>query len=275
MEKKEKNYKLGLALSGGGARGIAHIGVLKALEDNAIIPDCLAGASAGAVVGALYAAGKTPEEILKFVAEKSASLYQIYKMSFPKIGLTKLTYLKKQLSPQFEEDDFSILKKPLYIAISNLNSGELELRNKGTLVDIIVASSCIPILFQPIDMDGMKYVDGGMLMNLPAEPLYPICEKVIGVNVIPHFKVPNKSISNVLNIAMRCFELSILANTENQALMCDLIIEPAELHHYDIFGFKKYQEIYDIGYKAAMARMDAIKRLLDHEQRTKNSLILQ
>lgn len=260
----EKKYNLGLVLSGGGARGIAHIGVLKALEENGIEIDCLAGASAGSVVGALYAAGKTPEEILEFVS-KTASLYKVYKMGFPKVGLTNLTYMKEKLIPLFEQDNFEHLNKPLFLAISNLNSGEVELRSTGNLVDVVVASSCIPVLFQPIDMEGVKYVDGGMLMNLPVEPLYSICNKIIGVNVMPHFKVQNKAIGNVFDIAMRCFELSILANTETQSLMCDLIIEPIELHHYNIFNFSKYQEIFDIGYKAAMEKMGEIEQLIASE----------
>ena len=130
--------KIGIALSGGGARGIAHIGVLQALDENGVFPDVISGTSAGSIVGALYASGKTPLEILK-VVEKS-KVYKTIKFGMPLKGLTDLSYLAKLLSENIEKDSFESLSRKLFIAVSNLNSGELEIINKGKLFDVVVAS---------------------------------------------------------------------------------------------------------------------------------------
>ena len=119
----EKEIKIGLALSGGGARGVAHLGVLQALEDNGIEASIFSGASAGAIASCMYAAGKGPEEILALV--KKASLFKLIKMTMPYSGLTNLSYLRSVLEEQIVEDDFSVLKKEIHIAISNLNTGDL------------------------------------------------------------------------------------------------------------------------------------------------------
>ena len=112
--------RIGLALSGGGARGIAHIGVLQALEEQGIFPEVISGASAGAIVGALYAAGKTPEEIMEFV--RKASFFKMFKVAIPFSGLTKLTYLRDKLAESIPEDRFEALEKKLFVAIANLNN---------------------------------------------------------------------------------------------------------------------------------------------------------
>lgn len=259
----QKNpHKLGIALAGGGARGIAHIGVLKALEENGIYPDCIAGTSAGSIVGGLYAAGKTPDEILKFVVDNS-NVLKVVRIGLPTIGLTKLTKLKEALAEMIPTDSFESLKKPLHLAICNLTAGKLEIRDSGQLYDVIVASCSIPIVFQAVKMDNQMYVDGGLMMNLPAEPLYACCDKIIGVNVMPNVVVKNEDVDNLMEIGMRCFEMTIASNTELQLAMCNQIIEPKKLHDYHPFAFNKYQEIYDIGYEEAMKNMDALKANLE------------
>lgn len=260
----EKKYKIGFVLSGGGARGIAHIGVLKAFEEHGIVPECLAGTSAGAIVSALYAAGKTPEEILNFVRE-TGSFMKAYKIGIPSMGLTNFTYLKNHLKQQIEKDSFDDLNIPTYIAICNLHTGEVEIRHSGILFDVVVASCSIPMIFQPTQIGDNKFVDGGVLMNLPAEALYPICETVIGVNVMPHYRVTDESMSSFIDLAIRASELSIQGNTEPQLSLCDVVIEPIELYKYNIFNFSNYQEIYDIGYQAALDKIDEVKAAIEAE----------
>jgi NTE family protein len=258
-----KSTSIGIALSGGGARGIAHIGVIKALEDHGFEPKALSGASAGAVVACLYAAGKTPEQILEIV--KKASLFKLLKVSLPYSGLTNLSYLKNLLVEQIGEDDFSVLKKPLYVAISNLNTGDLEIRDSGKLFDVITASSSIPLVFQPVEIDGAFYVDGGLLGNLPVGPLKEQTDVVIGVNVMPHIEVENKSIKSVFGIAQRCFDLSILANTRPSLTHCDLLVEPKDIHPFSIFQLNRYQKLYDIGYAAMESKMDELKAAIQQK----------
>ncbi|MEM1119084.1 MAG: patatin-like phospholipase family protein [Bacteroidota bacterium] len=254
-------HQLGIALAGGGARGIAHIGVLQALEENGIFPDCIAGTSAGSIVGALYAAGKKPAEILDFVAANS-SLLKVVRFGLPTVGLTKLTALQEALAEIIVEDRFEALQKPLHLAICNLTAGKLEIRTKGELFNVVVASCTIPIVFQPVIMNGSTYVDGGLMLNLPAEPLYSCCDKVIGVNVMPNVPVTNEAVDSIMEVGMRCFEMTIAANTEMQLALCDHIIEPKKLHEYHPFAFSQYQEIYEIGYAEAMKNMDIIRAVI-------------
>ena len=108
-----EKIKISIALSGGGARGIAHVGVLKALEENGIYPQIISGTSAGSIVGALYASGQTPEQMIEFVRE--ASVMKIFKMGLPYSGLTKLTYLRDRLAAFIPNDSFEALDKKLFV----------------------------------------------------------------------------------------------------------------------------------------------------------------
>ncbi len=258
MSPSTNPYQLGIALAGGGARGIAHIGVLQALEENGIFPDCISGTSAGSIVGALYAAGKKPAEILDFVVANS-NILKVVRIGLPTVGLTKLTKLKEALAEIIPVDSFESLKKPLHLAICNLTAGKLEIRNSGELYNVVVASCAIPIVFQAVRMNGSTYVDGGLMLNLPAEPLYACCDQIIGVNVMPNVAVKNEAVDNLMEIGMRCFEMTIAANTEMQLALCNQIIEPKKLHDYHPFAFNKYKEIYEIGYEETMKHMVGIK----------------
>ncbi|MBK7474682.1 MAG: patatin-like phospholipase family protein [Haliscomenobacter sp.] len=252
--------KIGLALSGGGARGVAHIGAIQALEAHGIFADVLSGASAGAIVGALYAAGKTPAEMMDFV--KDSSFWKIFQIGLPIDGLAKLTYLNERLADTIETDDFSSLKKELHIAVANLNKGNCELRSSGTLFSTVMASCAVPLIFKPIELNGDVYVDGGLLNNLPVGPLRAACDIVIGINVMPNVPVPAKAVQTALGIAIRSFELSVYANTIPSLRQCDVVIEPKSLHQYHIFQFNKFQEIYDIGYRATLEAMPEILALV-------------
>jgi NTE family protein len=256
---KEK-IKVGLSLSGGGARGFAHIGVIQALLEDGIQPDAISGASAGSVVGALYAAGYSPEEMLQFV--KESNFLKLMKFGIPSGGLSKLTYLRERLSTVIDEDDFAGLKYPLSVAITNLNNGVLEIKEEGPLYDVIMASCSVPLVFQPVELDKKLYVDGGLLCNLPVQPLRDKMDFVIGVNLVPPVDVDHKTLSGVMSIAHRCFDLSIWANTQPQCELCDVLMEPKGITDFTIFQFNKYKEIYKVGYESAKAQMPTILKHL-------------
>ena len=242
--------KIGVALSGGGARGIAHIGVLLALEENGIFPDVISGTSAGSIVGALYASGKKPAEILKFV--ESSKIYKTVKFGMPLKGLTDLSYLSDLLSKNIEYDDFGSLAKELYISVSNLNSGELEIISKGKLFEVVVASSSIPLIFKPVLMNGQYYIDGGVMNNLPAESIRQRVDFLIGVNVMPILKNDKETFQNMFRIGNRMFEMSIWTNTKPSLQLSDIVIEPEGLNNYNIFSFNKTKELFELGYNATL-----------------------
>lgn len=260
-KKKSKAFKLGMAFSGGGARGIAHIGVLKALEEQAIYPDVVAGTSAGSIVAALYAAGLDSERIVSVI--QSAKMYKAFIPDLTSGGVISLTYLKTHLAKYIEVNDFKGLKRPLYVAVTNLNSGKIELRSKGELFETIQASCSIPLVFTPVTMDGSVFVDGGVMMNLPAEAIRSQCSKLIGVNVMPVESVTDAKIGSMISVAQRIFDLSVYANTRSSSKLCDLVIHPKGLEQYSIFQFNKIAEIMDRGYEAAMEQMDEIKAMME------------
>ena len=249
--------KIGLALSGGGARGIAHIGVFKALQEHGIQADAVAGSSAGAIAGAMYAAGLPIEKMLEFV--KDSNVFKMISLGIPSGGFIKPTYIKKRLATYIEKDSFEALKLPLHVAVSNLNTGKLQIVSEGALFDIVMASSSIPLLFQPVQINDCLYVDGGLLNNMPVAPLVKTTDFVIGVDVMPQIEVKDKEIQNLTSIATRCFTLSIQANTRPNVPLCDILIEPKEVQHYGLFQLNKYEELVEIGYKETIAKIEAIK----------------
>lgn len=235
--------KIGIALGGGGSRGFAHIGVLKALEEEGIKVSLISGTSAGSIVGAFYADGKTPDEILELM--KDLELYNFVKFRLPNKGFASLKKLEVLLEDALEANDFKDLKVPLYVAVSNLSSGKAEYLNEGDVSLAVQASSSIPILFSPVEIDGNTYVDGGLLNNVPVLPLKEHCDKIIAVDVTPVRKAA--TIENTIDLAARIFEMSI--SMQNLKEDCDLVISPEALSEIPILDMSQNERIYRIAYE--------------------------
>ncbi len=242
--KKFRKYKVGIALSGGGARGIAHLGVLKALHEADIYPEVISGVSAGAIAGVYYADGKSPDEILKIFT--THNLFNFVSFSIPRTGLMRISGLSATLEKTLNASSFEELQLPLYVAATDLNEGKLVLFSEGELIHRIVASSSIPVLFSPAQIDGKSYVDGGVFQNLPVEPLENYCKKVIGVHVNPHTRVNH--FTSLFKIAERSLQLTFATSVEANKQKCDLFIQPDGLWKYRILDVGKAQEIFDVGY---------------------------
>ena len=251
---------VGLCLSGGGVRGTAHIGVIKALEENGITAEYISGSSAGAIVGGMYAAGVSVEK--QFEAVSSATLSKTYKLGLPTQGLTDLSYLKKHLSQYIKNKEFKELPKVLFVAVSNLETGKLEIISEGPVLDAIQASSSVPLIFKPTEIDGKLYADGGLMSNLPVQPLIPYVDKIIAVNVMPIVEEKRESFQSYFGIANRVAQMGLYANAKPNYDLCDIVIEPLEMAKFHIFNFKGFEEMLEIGYKAAMEKMDEIKKLV-------------
>lgn len=249
---------IGVCLSGGGARGIAHIGVLQALEENDIFPHHVSGASAGALVGALYAAGYAPKDILTIF--KDSSLIRLFKVGIPTTGFTDNGYLVEVLREHIGEDSFEALPRELHISVTNLTTGQYEIKSKGELFRVAAASAAIPILFQGWNIDGEIYVDGGVLNNLPIEPLLGRCYPIIGVNVTPI--QPQEDRESIFDVGYRTFDLVMWGNLAPRLKECHIALEP-EAHRYALFDIKSADDIFALGYETTLAQMDKIKRLLD------------
>jgi len=256
--------KIGISLSGGGAKGIAHVGVLQALIDHGIEVDIIAGTSAGAIVGALYAAGIPATEMMSAI--RNTSYLRIFALQWPDRGLGDMTYLNKLLTRMIGENSFSRLQKPLYVTLTNLNTGQVEIKNKGTLFEVICASCSVPILFKPIVINDNHYLDGGIAMNLPVRCLIGKCDLVIGVNLVNHHPLPDKYLSNWREIMSRVFDLSVYNNVKPEMDLCDIIIEPIDIHLYSRFNFNQAEQLYKAGYEGAMLKVPEILALVKNAQ---------
>lgn len=255
-------YRFGIALSGGGARGIAHIGVLDALHKYGIQPEIISGTSMGALVGVFYAAGYEPAEILSMV--KESSMLKLIKWQLPTSGLFHLDIIQKLLVDKIKTDDFAALKKPFSCAVSNLNSGKIEIKSEGELFRWVMASASIPVIFEPQVINGTTYVDGGLFENLPAACIRKQSQILIGVHV--NHNGYQRSISGFKEIAERTFQLAISLNVKASMALCDFVIDSSEMQHFNTFDFKLADEIYHIGYNEAEKKLPEILDSLDKEK---------
>ncbi|MDX1409625.1 MAG: patatin-like phospholipase family protein, partial [Saprospiraceae bacterium] len=220
----------------------------------------ISGSSAGSVVGALYAGGYEPREIKGFAHHRN--LIRMFGFKLPNKGFVRHSFLRRQLSRYLSQNDFHILKKPLHVTVANLNTGQPETWTKGPLIDVIVASCSIPILFEPVEIDGQIYVDGGLLRNLPAEPIRPHCEVLVGINLVPRLEISRDDIKSVIGIGSRCFDLSALNNIKPQLSYCDVVIEPPAIQDYSRFNFRQIDKMYEIGYEETLKHIDKIRELM-------------
>ncbi|GAB1445906.1 patatin-like phospholipase family protein [Flammeovirgaceae bacterium] len=236
--------KIGLALSGGGARGIAHIGVLKALEEMGITISILSGTSAGSIVGALYAYGYSPDKIFEIV--KNVSIFRSVRPAWAWSGLLTMDGLKELLFHSIPENSFDILKIPLRIAATEIRKGEVYYFDEGELIPAIVSSCSIPAVFNPVHYNGGLFVDGGLCDNLPSKAIAASCDFVIGSHCNPISN--NFDAKNLKVVVERSLLMAINGNTSQSKAICDVVIEPKELNQFSSFEMARAKEIFDIGY---------------------------
>ncbi|RIH65862.1 patatin [Mariniphaga sediminis] len=241
-----KKYKTGLVLSGGGTRGFAHLGVIAALYEKGIQPDVIAGTSVGALVGAFVAAGKSPEEIIKIF--NKGWLFKYTNLHLPVDGLLKLNGLEEVIQKEISYKNIEDLPLPFFVAVSNLNKGAVEYKSSGPLGKTVLASSSIPILFSPVEIDGQLYVDGGLLDNIPVKPVKNKCEQIVAVNISPIN--PREKFKNLIQIAIRTFYMSVNANLNEVKKYAAVYVEPEDIDTYDILSMSHAEELYELGYNS-------------------------
>lgn len=241
-----KKYKTGLVLSGGGTRGFAHLGVIKALREKGITPDVISGVSAGAIVGAFIAGGKSAEETMKIL--QHGSFFKYTKIHLPVDGLLRLDGLREVIRDNLKFTNIEDLPIPLFIAVANLQKGTVEYKNSGSLSKTVLASSSIPVLFSPVEIDGQSYVDGGLIDNIPIEPLKNSCDQIIAVNITP--LNPRGKLKNLIQIVSRTFYMSVNANRTQVNKYATVFIEPDGIDDYDILNNTHAEKLFELGYQA-------------------------
>ncbi len=247
-----ESKSIGLVLSGGGVRGMAHIGVLRALEQHGIAASKVSGSSVGALVAALYANGNTIQDMLAFF--KETPLFKYNFISILKPGLVDTERYFDIFKGYFPENSFAALERELYVVATNLQKGEEEFFSSGQLIPPLLASAALPPVFGPVEIKNCMYADGGIMNNFPLEPLKDKTDFMIGSNVSVIKKVSKKDINSSLQLANRTTALMIYAINREKIHQCDLIFEAMELEKIGVLDKKGIEKAYLIGYEHA-ARM--------------------
>lgn len=250
-------YSIGLVLSGGGVKGFAHAGALKALEERGIIPDIIAGTSAGAVVAALYAGGNSPHKIVELFNDRAFN--NLVELNIPKNGFFKPTGFIQLLKANIKARTFEELSIPIKVVSTNLDDGRYEVFSKGELIKKVTASACVPIIFNPMEINGKLYADGGIFKNFPVSIIRNECKIIIGINASP--LVTEKYSKNIIGIAERSYHFMFRANTLEDKKMCDILVEVESAMQFKTFDLDKVEVIFQMGYDAMSIALDD-KRLL-------------
>lgn len=291
IQAQETRPKIGIALSGGGARGIAHVGVLKALEELRVPIDYIAGTSMGSIVGGLYASGLSPQTLRRVLDEtdwesifnlktdrnqlsyrekqNQRRLFQMeigldknYSLSTSAglVGGQNLFLALKRLTKGIYTDDFSKLPIPFKAVAVDINTAENYLLEKGDLALALRASMAVPFAFAPVKIDGHLLVDGGILNNLPVDVVRAMgADIVIAVNISTPLK-EIESNSSFLTVALQSMDAALIQNTRRALENADLVITP-KLENYGFTDFEQGGEMVAKGYEAVKKKASLFKGL--------------
>ncbi len=288
----EHDFVVGLTLSGGGAAGLAHIGVLKVFEEAGIPVDLVTGTSMGSIVGALYAMGYSPEQMEAVVRNADwRQLFEervdrrhlpmeekkydgIFTVSFPVEG-TSVTLPTGLVSgnhifnlfarltwPYHGVEDFLELPRPFLCIATDLELGEQVILDRGFLPDAIRASMSIPSIFEPVWLDGRYLVDGGVLNNMPVQEAFDMgADFVISVNSSSDLR-PADELLSLPDILTQTIVIGMRTSMDIQRDKADFYIRP-DLSQYETLSFGEVDEIIQTGETSARARIDEIRALAD------------
>ncbi|WP_082577908.1 patatin-like phospholipase family protein [Flavobacterium sp. Root186] len=289
-----KRPKIGLVLSGGGAKGFAHIGVLKVLEEAGIKIDYIGGTSMGSVIGGLYASGYNaaqidsifkrtnfdelindyiPRSSKNFYGKKNDELYAIvlpfsnFRVGIPE-ALSKGMYNYNLLSSLTRNvrhvRDFNKLPTPFLCIGTNIETGEEVLLNKGNLVQAMMASAAFPSLFTPVEIDGNLLVDGGVVNNYPIKEVRNLgADIIIGVDVQDDL-MKRKNLKNATRILVQITNLQSIDKMKNKIKDTDVYIKP-DIRDFGVISFDRGEEIIRKGEEAAFAVYEKIKSLVNED----------
>ena len=250
-----KPVKIGLALGGGAARGFAHIGVIKVLEAQGIVPDIVVGTSAGAVVGALYAAGNSGFELQKLAHTLDES--KISDWSVPDRGVLKGEALQQFVNDAVAQRPLENLKKSFAVVATDLHSGESILFRTGNTGMAVRASATVPGVFRPVTINGREYVDGGLSSLIPVHSVRQMgADVVIAVDISA--RPGNQPVRGTLDILLQTFTIMGQNLARYELKEADVVIRP----QVGAVGSTDFQARYDAileGEKAAQAALPQIR----------------
>lgn len=259
--------KFGLALGGGGSRGVAHIGVIKALEEEGLKPDFVSGCSMGSVVGACYAMGMSCEEMMEKVSKlKTIKLVDLSAAPITRLALLRGNKMQKLISGELGDITFDQLKIPFSCVASDLYSGRLVHIKEGSVATAVCASSSIPIIFPPVKLEDKLLVDGGVLCRVPTEQVKELgATKVIAVDVLVNTGESVKKVKNIVAMVTRVFDMMDYNGSEMKKQILksenELWLQP-EMKGMSQYVVKDLVRAYREGYETAKAKMPDIIEFL-------------
>lgn len=249
---------VGLALGGGFARGIAHIGVLEVLDQHGIPIDMIAGTSSGSLVAAAYASGLAPQQIA--AAAGRLRLRDVGRWTLSRLGLASNLRMEVYLRRLLSCTEFEKMRIPLLIPATDLYTGEVEVFRSGSVFDAIRASCAYPLMYQPVRINGHYYVDGGLVCVVPAEPLRRAgADFIISVELGGHWSgaVPH----NMLEVLGQSFSIAVMAHSARWRHISDVLLQPA-VDGIAHDAFDRSEQIIEAGRAAALRALPEIKNRL-------------
>lgn len=240
----KKSYERGMVLSGGAYRGVGQVGALQAFEERGLRPDILCGTSSGGINAVLYASGYSPSELYEIWLKEP--LGKALHMHLPGFGLLKHSRIEELVKPYLRHQRLEELPIPVYLTSTCLNDGKQKVFRDGPLALLVAATSAVPVVFEPVEVDGRQYVDGGLVSNLPAEPLRELCEHLTGITVNP---IPDKQpLDGIKEIMYRTIWIGIESTVEKTSQLCDWLIEPPEMGERGLIERDALEFYYQTGY---------------------------
>jgi NTE family protein len=239
-------------LSGGGARGYAHLGVLKAFADQNVFPEVISATSAGSIAAAFICDGYSTDEVREIFKRNKLGLSMHWKNWSS--GFLSLKKVEQVLKQTLRHPTFESLDLPLYITATNFITGGQAIFDKGEIIPAVLAASSIPMLFPPVEIEGIPYVDGGLSSNLPVEPLLERYHNIIGVHVNP--LTPYNPAGGFLANVDRTLNMAISEPVLKNKLLCSRFVEPEGLGKFGMFDFSHLEEIYLTGLEYTQALLN-------------------
>lgn len=249
--------KLALVLGGGGCRGYGHIGVLRVLEKHGLKPDLVVGSSVGALVGALYAAGKSAAEIERYGEGMNPNLLRGW--IFPNLGLFSGDGIRKFVEKHAGRRGIASLPTRFAAVATDLLSGEMKILERGDLGLAVQASATAPGLLEPVRLDGRPYVDGNLSAPVPVEAARRLgAERVVAVDV--SFPPEQADLRDPFDALYQGFSILTRKLAEEERRRADLLIDPPIPEHHNMLA-ATIKAIVDAGERAAMAALPGLRRL--------------
>ena len=254
---KKQKVKIGLAFGGGGSKGIAHLGALKAFEENGLVFDEVAGTSVGSIIASLYAFGLTSDQMMQKARTLKEKDIRNSKLFFRPSSTEGIENLMKSL---IGDAHFEDMKKPLTVVAVDIKSGKEINITKGSVVKAVAGSCAVPGIFNTVDFGEFRLVDGGLQNNIPADVLRRNgCKFVVSIDVNPTRGYGTDS-TKILDVLEATLRILMKSNSIRGKVYSDVVIE-ANTSKFKSTSLVGIEEMFYAGYHAAMSVMPKIKEL--------------